>query len=444
MKSKREKKAPLAQNDQVLYNIRHSLSHILAMAVLELRPDAKLGVGPVIDNGFYYDFALPKPLTDEDLPKLESTMRRIIAQNLAFEQQFMSRPEADEFFKNQPYKRELIQEKTLDNTGNQSDKVQVYKTGLFIDFCKGGHVGSTSEIPPDAFKLDKVAGAYWKGSEKNDMLTRIYGIAFANKQGLEAFVAQQAEAAKRDHRKLGKDLDLFFFSELVGAGLPLWTPKGTLLRNLLDDFVWQLRKAKGYQKVEIPHLAKKELYQTSGHWDKFGNELMKIQTREEHVFVVKPMNCPHHTQIYANRLRSYRELPQRYSNTTMIYRDEQTGELLGLSRVRSITQDDSHVFCRKPQIKNEVLAIWDIIETFYKAFGFVLKVRLSLHDPEQSQKYLGDEKNWQGAETTLRAIAKNQKVESFEAIGEAAFYGPKVDFMAQDSLWVQSNVLYQC
>src|SRR3990167_4328843 len=350
MKSKREKKAPLAQNDQVLYNIRHSLSHILAMAVLELRPDAKLGVGPVIDNGFYYDFALPKPLTDEDLPKIESTMRRIIAQNLAFEQQFMSRPEADEFFKNQPYKRELIQEKTLDNTGNQSDKVQVYKTGLFIDFCKGGHVGSTSEIPPDAFKLDKVAGAYWKGSEKNDMLTRIYGIAFANKQGLEAFVAQQAEAAKRDHRKLGKDLDLFFFSELVGAGLPLWTPKGTLLRNLLDDYVWELRKARGYEQVDIPHITKKDLYEISGHWAKFKDELFKIETREKHLLVMKPMNCPHHTQIYARKPWSYREIPQRYASITKVYRDEQSGELAGLSRVRAITQDDAHVFCRSSPI----------------------------------------------------------------------------------------------
>ena len=398
------------------------------MAVLKMYPDAKLGVGPVIDNGFYYDFELPEAVSDDKLKELEKTMKKIIGGNHAFEEQQLSFAEAEELYKDQPYKLELIKEKSDGKT------VQVYKTDTFQDFCKGGHVGSTKEIDVKAFKLTKTAGAYWKGSEENQMLTRIYGLAFETKADLDAYVVQLEEAAKRDHRKLGKELDLFFFSELVGPGLPLWTPKGTLLRTLLDDFVWKLRKAKGYSKVEIPHIAKKDLYETSGHWDKFGDELMKIHTREDHDFVVKPMNCPHHTQIYANSMRSYRDLPQRYCNTTMIYRDEQTGELLGLSRVRSITQDDSHVFCRESQIKDEVLAIWEIIETFYKAFGFELEVRLSLHDPQTPDKYLGEPADWKKAEQTLRDIANDQQVKSYETLGEAAFYGPKVDFMAKDSL----------
>ncbi|QQG37820.1 MAG: threonine--tRNA ligase [Candidatus Kaiserbacteria bacterium] len=237
-----------------------------------------------------------------------------------------------------------------------------------------------------------------------------------------------------DHRRLGQELDLFVFSDLVGSGLPLWTPRGTLLRNLLDDYVWEMRKARGYEKVEIPHITKKELYETSGHWDKFKDDLFRITTREGHEFAMKPMNCPHHTQIYARRPWSYREIPQRYANSTMCYRDEQSGELNGLSRVRAFTQDDAHVFCREPQAKEEFLKIWDIIEEFYGTFGFNLKIRLSLHDPKEPDKYLGDKKRWTAAERTLTDIAKERGVESSMGVGEAAFYGPKVDFMAEDSL----------
>ena len=244
----------------------------------------------------------------------------------------------------------------------------------------------------------------------------------------------QPEAQENDHKKLGRELDLFVFSELVGPGLPLWTPKGTLLRNLLDDFVWELRRARGYEKVEIPHITKKELYETSGHWDKFKDDLFHVISRDGHEFVIKPMNCPHHTQIYTRKPWSYREMPQRYANSTMCYRDEQTGELNGLSRVRAFTQDDAHVFCREGQVKEEFLNIWDIVQEFYGVFGFTLTIRLSFHDPKQPEKYLGDKSKWETAERILREITVEKGAKTFEGHGEAAFYGPKLDFMAKDSL----------
>ena len=266
------------------------------------------------------------------------------------------------------------------------------------------------------------------------MLQRIYGLAFGSKKELDDYLAMRAEAEKRDHKKLGPQLDLFTFSDLVGPGLPLWTPKGTLVRNLLDDFVWQLREKRGYVQVDIPHITKKELYQKSGHWDKYKDDLFKIVTREGHEFAMKPMNCPHHAQIYARRPWSYRELPQRYASTTKVYRDEQSGELAGLARVLAITQDDAHVFCRMSQAKEEFLKIWDIIEEFYGAFGFSLRVRLSLHDPAHPEKYLGDKDKWAFAENMLREIAKEKQADSFDGIGEAAFYGPKLDFMGKDAI----------
>lgn len=418
----------LNMRDSNLDNLRHSLAHLLAMAVLKEFPDAKLGVGPVVDNGFYYDFLLPAPLTQENLKSFERAMRKMASQKLGFVGESWPIAKAQEYFKDQPFKLELIQEKSDGQTA------QVYKTGDFIDFCKGGHVENTSEIDPKAFKLTAIAGAYWQGNEKREQLQRIYGVAFKKPVELETYLKQIEEAKKRDHRKLGKKLDLFVFSDLVGPGLPLWTPKGTLLRSILDDFVWQLRQTRGYQKVAIPHITKKDLFEISGHWEKFKDELFKINTREGHVFALKPMNCPFHTQIYSSRPRSYRELPQRFADTTMCYRDEQTGELFGLSRVRAFTQDDAHVFCRKNQVNNEMALIWDIVEEFYQAFGFELKVRLSLHDPKTPDKYLGKNETWLEAEALLRALAKNRGVEVFEALGEAAFYGPKIDFMAKDSI----------
>jgi threonyl-tRNA synthetase len=413
-----------------LDGIRHSLAHLLAAAVLKEFPKAKLAIGPVIENGFYYDFKLPRPLTSEDLKGFEKTMRELAKQKLPFSGKKVTPAEARKIFKEQPFKLELVKDFVKEKKG-----LSVYKTGdVFLDLCRGGHVKNTSEIPADGFRLDKIAGAYWRGDEKNPMLTRIYGLAFNSKKELGDYVKMQEEAKKRDHKILGPALDLFTFSDLVGAGLPLWTPKGTLLRNVLDDFVWELRKKYGYQKVEIPHITKKDLYETSGHWEKFQEDLFKVKTRENHLFAMKPMNCPHHTQIYARRPWSYRELPQRYANTTMCYRDEQTGELSGLSRARSFTQDDAHVFCRLGQAKEEFLKIWDIVHEFYDKFGFNLRIRVSTHDPKHPEKYLGDKKKWAFAEKMLREIVKSKKADTYEGVGEAAFYGPKLDFMAKDSL----------
>ena len=413
-----------------LDHIRHSLAHLLAAAVLKEFPDAKLGIGPVIENGFYYDFELPRSLTPDDLKGFEKTMRNLINKKLSFSEEEVSVEEAKKRFKEQPFKLDLINE-----FSGEGKKLTIYHTGdVFSDLCRGGHVENTSGIPADAFRLDKIAGAYWRGDEKNPMLQRIYGLAFGSKKELDDYLAMRAEAEKRDHKKLGPQLDLFTFSDLVGPGLPLWTPKGTLVRNLLDDFVWQLREKRGYVQVDIPHITKKELYQKSGHWDKYKDDLFKIVTREGHEFAMKPMNCPHHAQIYARRPWSYRELPQRYASTTKVYRDEQSGELAGLARVLAITQDDAHVFCRMSQAKEEFLKIWDVIEEFYGAFGFSLRVRLSLHDPAHPEKYLGDKDKWAFAENMLREIAKEKQADSFDGIGEAAFYGPKLDFMGKDAI----------
>jgi threonyl-tRNA synthetase len=410
--------------------IRHSLAHLLAAAVLKEFPDAKLAIGPTIDTGFYYDFELPRSLTPDDLKTFEKTMRKLAAQNLPFTGKKVSVAEAKKLFAKQPFKLDLIKEFS---EGGQ--KLTVYHTGdIFMDLCRGGHVENTKEIPADGFTLDKIAGAYWRGDEKNPMLQRIYGLAFGSKKELEEFLKLREEAEKRDHKKLGPQLDLFIFSDLVGPGLPLWTPRGTLMRNILDDFVWELRKKRGYVQVDIPHITKKELYEKSGHWEKFKDELFKIETREGHVFAMKPMNCPHHVQIYVRKQWSYREMPQRYANTTKVYRDEQTGELAGLTRVRAITQDDAHVFCRSSQVKDEIFKIWDIVEEFYGAFGFELSVRLSLHDPEHPEKYLGTPALWKSAENELRALVKERGATAAEAIGEAALYGPKIDFMGKDAL----------
>ncbi|NQV88144.1 MAG: threonine--tRNA ligase [Parcubacteria group bacterium] len=415
--------------DTDLNNLRHSLAHLLAAAVLELYPDTKNSIGPSIENGFYYDFEFSSPISDKELPKIEKVMKKILQTWSGFEHKEVSEKEAKDFFKDNEYKKELIEEIV-----EKKEKITLYTAGKFTDLCRGGHVESARDIKPEAFKLTHIAGAYWRGDEKNKMLTRIYGLAFNTKEELNTYEIQIEEAKKRDHKKLGKELDLFTFSELVGAGLPLWTPKGTMLRDVLDNFVWELRQKFGYERVDIPHITKKDLYEKSGHWQKFKDELFKIETREGHTFVMKPMNCPHHVQIYDRKPWSYKELPQRYASTTKVYRDEQSGELSGLSRVRCITQDDAHVFCRHDQVKQEMKNIWTMIETFYSAVGFTLTPRLSLHDPKQMDKYLGDEKIWQKAEQELRELVKEKGVNAIEAPGEAAFYGPKVDFMGNDSL----------
>ncbi len=417
-------------NNKDLHEYRHSLAHLLAAAVLEMYPDTKNTIGPSIDDGFYYDFEFSAPISDKDLPKIEKKMREILKSWKEFTHEEQTENQAKEYFANNEYKNELITEIIA-----KGEKITFYTCGKFTDLCRGGHLENPSkEIASDSFKLDRVAGAYWRGDEKNKMLTRIYGLAFENKEALDAYIAQREEAKARDHKKLGKELDLFTFSELVGAGLPLFTPKGTLLRDLLDGFVWQMRKAAGYDRVDIPHITKKELYEKSGHWDKFKDDLFRITTREEHVFAMKPMNCPHHTQIYNRKQWSYKELPQRYASTTKVYRDEQTGELGGLSRVRSITQDDAHVFCQLSDAKVEMEKIYKIVKTFYGSFGFTLQPRLSLHDPKNMEAYLGTAEVWQNSENALREIIKGNGETAIEAPGEAAFYGPKIDFMAKDAI----------
>ena len=413
-------------------NIRHTLAHLLASAVLDLYPETKNTIGPAVDDGFYYDFEFPADvkISDKDLPTLEKKMKGHLKSWTRFTHKEITEAEAKEYFKNNPYKLELI-----DEIVKKGEKITLYTCGNFTDLCRGGHAENpANEIPSDSFKLSRVAGAYWRGGEENKMLTRIYGLAFGSKLELDDYETKVVEAKKRDHKKLGVELDLFAFSPLVGQGLPLWTPKGTLVRNLLDEYVWSLRQMKEYQKVEIPHITKKDLYEKSGHWEKFKDELFRITTREGHEFAMKPMNCPHHTQIYDRRPWSYKDLPQRYANTTTCYRDEQSGELSGLSRVRAFAQDDAHVFCRMADVKDEFLKVWDIVHSFYETFGFKLRVRISKHDPLKSEKYLGDKDKWKLAEGILEEIAKEKKADFYEGIGEAAFYGPKLDFMAKDAI----------
>lgn len=414
---------------------RHSLAHLLAAAVTEIWPDTKRAIGPSTDTGFYFDFEFSTPISDNDLPRIEKKMRELVKNWTEFTRSELTAEEALAKYPNNPYKAELIKEFT-----HNGEKVSFYTCGNFYDLCKGGHSENPSKIDSKSWKLERIAGAYWRGDEKNPMLTRIYGLAFENESELKAHLEMLESAKKRDHKKLGPQLDLFTFSELVGPGLPLWTPKGTLVRNLLDNFVWTLRKTKGYEKVEIPHITKKALYETSGHWDKFKDELFKITTREGHEFALKPMNCPHHTQIFNRKQHSYKELPARYANTTVCYRDEQTGELSGLSRVRAFAQDDAHVFCRTNQIKEEMKNVWEIIETFYGTLGFKLKIRLSFHDPAKKENYLGSSEVWSLAEIELKNIVADKNVEAEIAIGEAAFYGPKIDFMAKDSIGRQWQV----
>jgi threonyl-tRNA synthetase len=412
---------------------RHSLAHVLLMAVKRHYPHALPTIGPVIENGFYYDFDFgteTKP-GQEDLAKIEKTMEEIIAENLPFRHEEVTASQARELFSENPYKKELI-----DNLEKEGSTITIYYTGDdFFDLCIGGHTTTTGDIKSKSFGLEKIAGAYWRGDERNAMLTRIYGLAFDTKEDLEAYVTQQEEAKKRDHRILGKQLKLFTFSELVGPGLPLWTPRGTIIREALNDYVWSLRRAQGYQKVTIPHITKSNLYEKSGHWAKYAEDLFKINTRDGHLFAMKPMNCPHHAQIYASELRSYRELPLRFCETTMVYRDEQSGELSGLQRVLSITQDDAHVFCRESQLKEEMGRVWQIIEAFYGTFGFSLTPRFSRRDPALPEKYLGSDEGWNKAEGAIKDLIEAKSNDNWiDGIGEAAFYGPKIDFMAKDSI----------
>jgi threonyl-tRNA synthetase len=431
-----------SQHHNTLEAKRHTLAHLLAKAVVDQYPHAKLTLGPAIDTGFYYDidFSGGPTLGDDGLKDIEKAMKKLLNTWTSWQHHEVTVDEAREVFAGNQYKLELIEE-----IAARGETITLYTCGTgkseFTDLCRGGHSENPqAEIASDSFRLDKVAGAYWRGDEKNPMLSRVYGLAFETREELDAYLHQIEEAKKRDHRKLGREHDLFTFSELVGAGLPLWTPKGTQIRHQLDSFIWSLREKHGYERVTIPHITKKDLYVTSGHWEKFADELFRIQTREGKEYALKPMNCPHHTQIFDRHPHSYRDMPQRYAETTMVYRDEQSGELGGLTRVLSITQDDSHVFARHSQVKDEFFRIWDIIDTFYGTFGFNLRVRLSFHEPSEFEKYLGTREVWANAENALREIAKARNADYFEAQGEAAMYGPKLDFMAKDSLGREHQV----
>ncbi|MBR0242451.1 threonine--tRNA ligase [Candidatus Saccharibacteria bacterium] len=413
-----------------LQKMRHTLSHVLAAAVTELYPTAKFGIGPAIDNGFYYDIDFgDTKVSDADLGKIEKKMRDIIARKLPMTKRVVSKMDALNWARDreQDYKIELIEELPEDA------EISFYDLGdIFTDLCKGPHVKNTNEV--GAFKLVRVAGAYWRGDEKREMLTRVYGVAFETDEELAEYLKRQEEAKARDHRKLGKELDLFCFSDLVGAGLPLFTPRGTELRELMANYSLSLRGREGFKKVWTPHITKTDLYKTSGHYAKFGDELFMVHSQVNgEDFAMKPMNCPHHAQIFASRPRTYKEMPVRYMEATTDYRDEKTGELGGLSRVRSLTQDDSHVFCRNDQIKDEVKRLVAIVKELYTTMGMQkLRARLSYRSDED--KYLGDKKLWEMAQNQIKQAAIDNGLDYFEQEGEAAFYGPKIDFMAEDAI----------
>ena len=419
-------------NKQKLEIKRHSLAHILATAVLEMFPEAKFGVGPNIENGFYYDFDLPRTLIPEDLQILEKKMKEIIKKNLQFEKQVIDHDKAIELYKKaeQNYKVEILNDEATDK------EISLYKTGDFVDICKGPHIDSTGEIDFTSFKLTKIAGAYWRGDEKNKMLQRIYGIAFNNKKELKEYLNQVKEAEKRDHRKLGKELDLFCFSDLVGPGLPLFTPKGVVIIDELRKHIEKVCATYGFQKVMTPHLAKIDLYKISGHAEKFSKELFHVSSEQKHDFVMKPVQCPHQTQIYASKQRSYRDLPIRYMESEKQYRAEKSGEVGGLNRVYAITVEDGHSFCRVKQVKKEVENMVNIIKDFYSAIGLWGNhwISLSVRDYSHPEKYIGDAKDWDKCEKILEDVAKEMKLDARKIEGEAALYGPKLDFMFRDSM----------
>lgn len=438
-------------NDEQLYAMRHSLAHITAQAVQHLWPGAKFGVGPVVENGFYYDIDLgDAKISEEDFPKIEKEMRNIIGADYHFDRSEKPVDAAIEWAKeaSQPYKEELLNDlrragttvaKDLDSAelglaaeGEAAvENVSFYTDGDFTDLCRGPHAESTGKV--GAFKLMRVAGAYWRGKETNPQMQRLYGVAFATEEELKTHLDMLEQAKLRDHRKLGKELDLYTTSQLVGVGLPLFTPRGTILREKAAQLSNQLRESKGFTKVWTPHITKKELYEASGHWAKFGDELFLVTSQEtSDKMALKPMNCPHHTQIFASRPRSYRDMPLRFLETTTDYRDEKTGELGGLNRVRSLTQDDSHVFCRPDQIEQEVHSLMESARTLYQTLGMKLRVRLSYRD--ESDGYLGEPSLWESAQSQLKAAVIANELEYFEQEGEAAFYGPKIDFMATDAI----------
>jgi len=409
-------------------HLRHSLAHLLAAAVLEIYPDAKPTIGPAIDNGFYYDFQFSESISDKDLGQIEKQMKKILKTWKEFAGQEVNEKEAKEKFAGNPFKLELIEEII-----GKGEKITLYTSGTFTDLCRGGHIDDISEMKADAFKLDRVAGAYWRGDETRPMLTRIYGLAFATKDELDEYLVQRVEAEKRDHKKLGPALKLFTISPLIGAGLPLIQPRGMIIRQAVEEYLWELHRNKGYHRVWTPHIAREALYEISGHAANFGDELFRVKGKDEE-FVMKPMNCPHHMQIFADNQFSYRDMPVRYFEPATVYRDEKSGQLGGLTRVRAITQDDGHLFCRQDQIEAEVSTIVEIIKKFYTRVGMMESywVRLSVRGDDA--KYIGSDAVWQSAEGALESAAKKNDLNYKRVEGEAAFYGPKLDFMFKDAI----------
>ena len=430
--------------------LRHSCSHLMATAVLSLFPEAKFGIGPSIENGFYYDLELDKSLNPNDLSRIEKRMKKIIAQNIKFERKKITIDEAIKLFRKikQPYKIELLKDIKKHGTTKikkypstqvpkyPSTQISIYQLGDFVDLCRGPHIESTKNLSKISFKLTKIAGAYWRGDEKNKMLTRIYGLCFEEKNKLEEYLKNLAEAKKRDHRKLGKELDLFCFSNLVGPGLPLFTPKGVIIIDELKKEIEKICSAYGFEKVMTPHLAKIELYELSGHAKKFGKELFHVSSEQGHDFVMRPVLCPHQTQIYASRKRSYRDLPIRYMEAEKQYRAEKSGEVGGLNRVYAITIEDGHSFCQISQVKKEIKNIVKIIKDFYTSIGLWNNhwVSLSVRDYNHQEKYIGDPEDWNKCEKMLEEVSKEMKLNAKKIEGEAAVYGPKLDFMFKDSM----------
>jgi len=423
----------------------HSSAHILAYAVAKLYPNVQITIGPAIENGFYYDFDNVQ-IAESDLGKIEEEFHKITKEKVPFNTIVMKRDEAIKLFGKlgQTYKQEIIREIPKDEEvrlywigkGNYDDKES------FVDLCRGPHVKSTDAIK--AIKLTKISGAYWRGDSKNKMLTRLYGITFPSREELKEHITRLEEAKKRDHRILGQKLDLFVFSDLVGPGLPLYTPKGYIVRNQIVEFSRELQNAIGYTEVHTQQINKAELFKISGHYDKYKDDMLMVRSHySDEEYFLKPMNCPQHTQIYASNMRSYRDLPLRYSDFANLYRDEKTGELSGLTRLRGFAQDDGHCFCRPDQIKQEFKNVLGIIKKALETYGMNYWIRLSLRDPKNKQKYLGTDEIWNNAEANLRSILIEENVKYVEAEGEAAFYGPKMDIMIKDALgreWQVSTI----
>jgi threonyl-tRNA synthetase len=415
---------PLENDD--LYRLRHSTAHVLAQAVSHLFPEAKMTIGPPTEEGFYYDFARETPFTPDDLIALEAEMAKGVAANDAFERREVSREEALALFADNPFKLELIRELP------DEEVITTYTNGDFTDLCRGPHVAGTGAI--GAFKLLHVAGAYWRGSEKNPMLQRIYGTAFATREELDAYLVRMEEARKRDHRRLGRELGIFMISPTVGAGLPLWLPKGAVLRETLVEYMRDLQRQRGYQPVITPHLAKRELYEISGHWQAYRENLYPSMHGEHEELVMKPVNCPFHIQIYANERRSYRDLPLRYAEFGTVYRWEQSGELGGLTRVRGFTQDDSHIFCRPDQLVSEFHGVVEIIMHVFGRLNLEYRARVGLRDPANTAKYVGGDDVWSQAQEALLQAVRALEMPHEVAEGEAAIYGPKLDFLVRDAI----------